>query len=94
MIILTEKEFKANQRKYFGAANKGEEVIVNSNIGSFRLVPILDKEPGTSAVTDSNWNKMLESVSGAWKDEPSIPNDFRKNRSKKDDNDLIHILNT
>lgn len=77
MIVLTEKEFKANQRKYFGAAYKGEEVIVNSNIGSFRLVPILDKVPKISMITDSDWNKMLESVSGAWKDEPSIPNDFR-----------------
>lgn len=40
MLVLTGREFRANQSKYFGAANKGEDVIVKSRSGNFRIVPV------------------------------------------------------
>ena len=41
MEVVSTREFRANQKKYFGMANKGEDIILKSrNWGSFRLVPI------------------------------------------------------
>lgn len=44
MQIVTGQEFRANQSKYFGAARSGEDVIIKSRAGSFRIVPIKDSE--------------------------------------------------
>lgn len=41
MEVVSTREFRANQKKYFGMAIKGEDVILKSrNWGSFRLIPI------------------------------------------------------
>lgn len=41
MEVVSTREFRANQKKYFGMASKGEDVILKSrNWGSFRLIPI------------------------------------------------------
>ena len=44
MVVLTGREFRANQSKYFGVALGGEDVVVKSRIGSFRIVPIADSD--------------------------------------------------
>ena len=44
MIILTGKEFRANQAKYLGVAKTGEDVIIKSRTGSFRIVPISEQD--------------------------------------------------
>ncbi|MGP1435410.1 MAG: prevent-host-death family protein [Phocaeicola sp.] len=44
MIILTGKEFRAHQAKYFGVAKTGEDVIIKSRSGSFRIVPISEQD--------------------------------------------------
>lgn len=92
MMILTGREFRANQGKYFGAAKNGEDVIVRSRIGSFRIVPLLKKGNLLRKNADSDWNDMLDSVNGAWAGEHSIPEDFRKSRVGKDEAELINIL--
>lgn len=41
MIIISGREFRANQGKYLGLAAKGENIILKSrDNGSFRLVPV------------------------------------------------------
>lgn len=41
MEVVTAREFRANQTKYFGKASKGEDIILKSRgLGSFRLVPV------------------------------------------------------
>lgn len=40
MTIITSREFRSNQSKYFTLANKGEDVILKSRVGSFRILPV------------------------------------------------------
>lgn len=40
MTIVSARDFRANQGKYFSMVNSGEHVILKSRAGSFRLVPI------------------------------------------------------
>ena len=41
MEVVSTREFRANQRKYFGLAHDGEDVILKSrDWGSFRLIPV------------------------------------------------------
>lgn len=42
MLVLSGREFGANPSKYFGAARNGEDVVVKSKTGNFRIVPIED----------------------------------------------------
>ena len=44
MLVLTGREFRANQAKYFGAAQQGEDVIIKSRTGSFRIVPVKEDD--------------------------------------------------
>jgi len=39
MMVVTGREFRANQSKFIGAAYRGEEVVVKARAGSFRIVP-------------------------------------------------------
>ncbi|MBR3455534.1 MAG: prevent-host-death family protein [Bacteroidaceae bacterium] len=40
MIVVTGRDFRANQAKYVGIAQKGEDVIVKARFGAWRVVPI------------------------------------------------------
>ena len=41
MLVVSMREFRANQGKYLGLVNEGEEVILKSReCGSFALTPI------------------------------------------------------
>lgn len=45
MEVVSAREFRANQSKYFGAARDGEDVIVKSRgLGSFRLTPVTSND--------------------------------------------------
>lgn len=44
MLVLTEREFRANQSKYFDAARSGEDVVVKSRAGAFRIVPVQEND--------------------------------------------------
>lgn len=53
MEIITAREFRANQTKYFGKARQGEDVILKSRgLGSFRLIPIATEEDNTTYKPD------------------------------------------
>lgn len=41
MEVISTREFRANQKKYFDMASKGEDIVLKSrNYGSFRLIPV------------------------------------------------------
>ena len=40
MLVVTGRDFRANTAKYVDVANRGEDVVVKSRAGSFRIVPI------------------------------------------------------
>ena len=44
MVVVTGRDFRANTSKYVGVAYRGEDVVVKSRAGSFRIVPITDDD--------------------------------------------------
>ena len=40
MIIVTSREFRANQRKYFDLARSNDVVITSRNHGNYKLTPV------------------------------------------------------
>lgn len=44
MVIVSSREFRANQKKYFSLALSNDIVIKSRSYGSYRLVPISDDD--------------------------------------------------
>lgn len=44
MIVVTGRDFRANTAKYVDVAFRGEDVIVKSRAGSFRILPITEDD--------------------------------------------------
>lgn len=44
MTIVSARDFRANQGKYFSMVNAGEHVILKSREGNFRLVPVTSSD--------------------------------------------------
>jgi len=44
MVIVTGKDYRANLAKYYGLAQKGEDVVVKARYGSWRVVPITEDD--------------------------------------------------
>lgn len=40
MIVVTGREFRSSQSKYLSIAKQGEDVIIKSRVGSFRIMPV------------------------------------------------------
>lgn len=57
MIIVTGREFRASQSKYFDFANQGEDVIIKSRRGSFRIVPVTSEDV---VYNDKQLTEMIE----------------------------------
>lgn len=46
MIVISTRDFRANQTKFLDMANNGENIVLKSRgKGSFRIVPVSEKEP-------------------------------------------------
>lgn len=60
MTIVSARDFRANQGKYFSMVNSGEHVILKSREGSFRLVPVTSDD----LVPDST-QKIAADLKGA-----------------------------
>lgn len=44
MIVISTRDFRANQTKFLNMARNGEDIILKSrNLGSFRLTPVKEK---------------------------------------------------
>lgn len=53
MIVISTRDFRANQTKYMKMANDGEDIILKSrSTGTFRLVPVKEKEEKKRDITD------------------------------------------
>lgn len=44
MVVVSSREFRSNQRKYFDLARTNDVVITSRNHGNYRLIPILDDD--------------------------------------------------
>ena len=44
MTIVSARDFRANQGKYFSMVNSGEHVILKSREGNFSLVPVTSSD--------------------------------------------------
>ena len=44
MVEVTGRDFRANTAKYVDVAYQGEDVVVKSRAGSFRVVPISEDD--------------------------------------------------
>ena len=44
MVVVSSREFRANQRKYFDLARTNDVVITSRSHGSYRLVPVMEDD--------------------------------------------------
>ena len=44
MVVVSSREFRANQRKYFDLARSNVVVITSRSYGSYRLVPVAEDD--------------------------------------------------
>lgn len=56
-MIVTARDFRANQSKYISIAHNGEDVIIKSRVGSVRLTPV--DTCGAWTATFSNQERQL-----------------------------------
>ena len=56
MTIVSARDFRANQGKYFSMVNSGEHVILKSREGNFRLVPV----SSTDSISEGTLNVEVE----------------------------------
>lgn len=60
MTIVSARDFRANQGKYFSMVNSGEHVILKSREGNFRLVPVSSSD----SISDET-QKIIADLRGA-----------------------------
>ncbi len=60
MTIVSARDFRANQGKYFSMVNSGESVILKSREGNFRLVPV-----NSSDTISNDTQKIAKDLRGA-----------------------------
>lgn len=44
MLIVTGRDYRANLAKYYGLAQKGEDVVVKARYGSWKVVPVTEDD--------------------------------------------------
>ena len=44
MVIVSGRDYRANLAKYYGLAEKGEDVVVKARYGSWKVVPITEDD--------------------------------------------------
>ncbi len=44
MVVVSSREFRANQRKYFVLAHSNDVIITSRTHGSYRLVPVMEDD--------------------------------------------------
>lgn len=56
MTIVSARDFRANQGKYLSMVNSGENVILTSRNGNFRLIPVASD----NTMSDETQNVAME----------------------------------
>lgn len=70
LMIVSGKEFRARQGKYIGAAFSGEDVVVKSRRGNFRIIPIpavdncMSENPDLDQLLSSALTEVKDSMDG------------------------------
>ena len=82
MTIVSARDFRANQGKYFSMVNSGEHVILKSREGSFRLVPVT----ASDSISDGT-QKVAADLRGALRELKEVI------AGKKQPNTLDNLLN-
>ena len=44
MVVVTGRDYRVNLAKYYGLAQKGEDVVVKARYGSWKVVPITEED--------------------------------------------------
>lgn len=44
MVVVSGRDYRANLAKYYGLAQKGEDVVVKARYGSWKVVPITEDD--------------------------------------------------
>ena len=52
MTIVSARDFRANQGKYFSMVNSGEQVKLKSREGSFRMLPVTSSDSDAESTQD------------------------------------------
>lgn len=66
MTIVSTREFRSNQTKYFGMVDRGEHVILKSRRGSYKLTPVaVGEEPMRNVTAEicqglKDWKEYIE----------------------------------
>lgn len=62
-MVVTGSSFRANQSRYVGAAYRGEEVVVKTRVGCFKVVPVPQSETEDSYdLTEEFRGSILEAM--------------------------------
>lgn len=69
MQIVTTREFRSNQSRFLNEVKKGEDVILTSRIGSFRIVPVSEDD----TIMNKEILSSLEEVRNHIKGNMSLP---------------------
>ena len=61
MVVVSSREFRANQRKYFDLARKNDVVITSRAYGNYHLVPLKEEDTLIDATSlDAKIRKGIE----------------------------------
>ena len=63
MMVISGRDFRVNQTKFLGLANKGEEIVLKSRSGSFRIIPVTINDKKEDSKTD-----VVANLKGALKE--------------------------
>ena len=74
MTIVSARDFRANQGKYFSMVNSGENVILKSREGNFLLVPVTssDSISDDSQKIAAELRGALRELKSLWQNWPDI----------------------
>lgn len=69
MVIVSTRDFRTNQSKYFRLAKAGEDVVLSSRVGNFKIIPLTKDDIITSKTELVNdlkhaLKEVLEAKSG------------------------------
>ncbi len=81
-MIVSARDFRANQGKYLSMVNSGEHVILKSRAGSFRLVPVV----ASDSISDGT-QKVAAGLMGALQELKEVL------AGKKKTNPIENLLN-
>ncbi len=79
MQIVTAREFRSNQGKFLGAAKRGQDVLLTSRYGNFRIIPITEDDALMSkeeyfAKIEKSISEVRKGKTYAMKQEESLEN--------------------